>query len=977
MIRPDTAQPDGDGVPLALAASLRHGVNLQGWTLWDEPAFTRAEMQRLKTDGFDHVRIYFDARFSNAEVGHYPADMARDWLVRKADAVIANALEAGLAVIVSPTPGIAPEDSAAAIDGHVAALGAYAAHLAGRFDTGRIVLETTNEPMFPSQAAWAEVEARLIAAARAAAPDMTIMTAANLISGGAWWQLGGLRDTVPYREENILYSVHTYFPQVFTHQTHGPAPWAPMPGAPQGPVSDVVGWYLREGFATRAALEEVVDAFARTADALGVTLHIGEFGAVAAAPEASRLAYLEAITRAFERHDLGWTAWQSHGLHGLTTRGADGLAPLEAGLAGALGLAGARPTLPLTVTFQAGSPHDLWVAGGGAAVTPGLGRTVTLGDAALGEAGGAGAAVSVARAWSGAVTVRNTGEALAVRDVGIADDQHGNATVLGCERAWVSFGNGGNTRINAEATQLRLYTGDGADVIRATAIALPGSSLAPSGFVSSGAGDDTITLGQRLPAGAAPAWFEVWAGAGNDRIVITGGVGAAVSGGSGDDWIVSGTGNETLRGDAGIDTLELPGLRLAWRFTARQEGSATVIDATGPGGTDTLAGFEWVLFGDGAVARFGELWGDRAPATPTLATAGLADGVLARATSADPEGGALSWFLSDSAGGRFGIDRLSGAITLRPDALAAPGERVTLGVGVVDAAGNVTGATLGLVIPGGARQAEVVTLSNAVAPDLSPDHARAWVGEVDGSRVIAGSDVPGQGIMPEARIGIIEGADGTLDIAVLTAWNSHKNIHVTDADGGTVRIGNVVHAGFTGTGDADTTLVVTGTKRGDLVLGGGNDTVTVMAFSNMGGSGNGFSVDAGAGDDRVTVTGHGAWTTALLRGGAGDDVLAFAGGGAATLDGGAGEDAMTGGAGRDRFILRPGEAQGDRIEAFSGAGAWGGDWLVMEGFGAGAVLTHQGGGLWRVSYSDGSGPGAETFTLAGVTRLAADAVIWV
>ncbi len=977
MIRPEAGQHDGDSILRGLAEQLRHGVNLQGWTLWHEPALSRAEMQRLKADGFDHVRIYFDARASDADATTYPADLARDWLIRKADVVIANAIEAGLAVIVSPTPGIEPEDSSAAIDGHVAALGAYAAHLAGRFGTERIVIETTNEPTFPSQGEWAAVEARLIAAVREAAPAMTIMTAANLISGGAWWQLGGLRDTVPYREENLLYSVHTYFPQVFTGQGHGPAPWPGVAGAPAGPMSEVVAWYLREGYATKAALAEVVDAFARTADALGVTLHVGEFGAVANAPPGSRLAYLEAITEGFARHDLGWTIWQSHGLHGLYTRGADGLTPVEPGLAEALGLSGARPNMPLTVTFQAGSPHDLWVAGAGAAVTPGLGSTVTLDAAALGAAAGVGAGVSVARTWSGAVTVRNTGEALAVRDVGVADDQPGNATVMGFEQAWVTFGNGGPARINAEATELRLATGDGADVIRATAFALPGSALVPSGFVSSGAGDDVITLGQRLASGAAgEARFEVWAGAGDDRIVITGGVGGIFSGGSGDDWIVSGTGDETLRGDVGIDTVELPGLRSAWRFTARQDGMGTTLDATGPGGSDTLRGFEWVVFGEGEVARFGELWGNHAPVAPTLAVTGLPDGVLARAVSADPEGGALTWFLSDTAGGRFAIDRYSGEISLQSGAVALPGERVSVGVGVVDEAGNVTGATLGLVIPGAARRAEVVTLSNAVSADLSPDHARAWVGEVTGSRVVAGSDVPGQGIVPDARIGITQGADGALDVAVLTAWNSHKNIHVTDADGGTVRISNAVHAGFTGKGDAATTLIVTGAKRADLVMGGGNDVVSFTAFSNMAGAGNNVAVDAGAGDDHVAVSGHGAWTTALLQGGAGDDVLSFSGGGVATLDGGAGADVMQGGAGRDRFVLRPGEAGGDSIEGFAGAGAWGGDWLVLEGFGPGASLTHQGGGLWRVSYSEAGVVVAETFTLAGVTKLGADDVIW-
>lgn len=979
MIRPeqglrDPGLPGANGVPAGLAHSLQRGINLQGWTLWSEPIFSRTEMQRLKADGFDHLRLYFDARASDADTTAYPANLGADWLVQKADALIANAIGAGLAVLVSATPAIAPEDGPAAIDGHVAAFGAYAAHLAARFGTARIVLETTNEPAFPSQAEWAAVEARMIAAARAAAPDMTIMTAANLISGGAWWQLGGLRDTVPYREENILYSVHTYFPQVFTGQTNGPAPWQPPADALAGGIGGVIGWYLREGYATKAALSEVVDAFARTADALGVTLHVGEFGAVANAPEASRLAWFGAITEALSRHDLGWSVWQSHGPYGIYARGPGGLAPLPAEIGRALGLSGAPPDAPLTVTFQAGSPHDLWAAGKGAAVTPGLGKTLSLGAAVLGDAGGAGALVSVARAWSGAVTVRNTGRAEAVTDVGIADDGAGNATVAGFDRAWVSFGDGGNSRISAEAEAMRLYAGDGSDTIRAIAISVPGGLTGPAGFVSSGAGDDLITLGQRLGAGVS-ARFEVWAGAGDDRITVTGGAGGFFSGGSGDDWIVAGTGDEVLRGDAGIDVVELAGPRAAWRFTARREAGGTVVEAVGPGGRDTLAGFEWVVFGDGTVARFGDLWGNRAPAVPVLVKPLLDDGALALAVSTDPEGGVLTWFLSNSAGGRFAIDRFSGEITLRPGMAATAGERVSLGVGVVDEAGNVTGATLGFVIPGPGRRPEVVTLSNAVARDLSPDLSRAWVGEVTGSRVLTGRDVNGQGIATEARIGITQGSDGALDVTVLSAWNSHKNVHVTDFDGGTVRIANAVNAAFTGS-DAATTLHVSGSKRADLATGAGDDVITVSAFSNAAGAGNHVSVSAGAGDDRVIVTGHGTWTTAALRGGDGNDVLAFSGGGEATLDGGRGADVMTGGAARDRFVLRPGDGQGDRIEGFSGAAVTGGDWLVMQGFGAGATLTHQGGGLWRVSYVEAGAVAAESFTLAGVTRLAADDVIW-
>jgi hypothetical protein len=88
---------------------------------------------------------------------------------------------------------------------------------------------------------------------------------------------------------------------------------------------------------------------------------------------------------------------------------------------------------------------------------------------------------------------------------------------------------------------------------------------------------------------------------------------------------------------------------------------------------------------------------------------------------------------------------------------------------------------------------------------------------------------------------------------VLTAWNSHKNVHVTDFACGTVRIGSAVHAGFTAMGVAATALTVTGAKRGDLAMGGGDDVVSVTAFSNMARTGNRFTVDAGAGRDRFIL----------------------------------------------------------------------------------------------------------------------------
>jgi Ca2+-binding RTX toxin-like protein len=580
---------------------------------------------------------------------------------------------------------------------------------------------------------------------------------------------------------------------------------------------------------------------------------------------------------------------------------------------------------------------------------------------------------------AGALSVIQSGPWRAERKLGIADDDHGAVTAKGFAETWVALGNGGRSTVTVETMHHRIMTGDGADLVRVTGLAPAsgsgGTGFTSTGFISTGAGNDVIELGLRRLAsdpGAVTAAYEVWAGAGNDRIVIGDGIGGRFSGGSGDDVIVSGRGDEDLRGDVGIDTVELPGVRAAWRFTLKHDADGRYLDAIGPGGHDRMRGFEWVVFGDATVAKFGELVGDRAPTGLALTTAGLAPGVVARATATDPEGGPLTWFLSDTAGKRFAIDPFSGEIALRPGAAMAPGARYELGIGVVDAAGNVAGATLavGAVLP-----ATMVTLSNTTAADLSPLYTASWTGTPAGARILTAADLARLGPAPDARVSVVEAA-GVLSVSVLSAWNSVKNVRIEDGDGGTTRIDNAVHAAFLGTGDAASTLIVSGAKRANLATGAGNDTITVEAFSNVGGAGNRIAVDAGAGNDRVVVTGHGGWTTAHLAGGLGSDVLVFSGGGGAVLDGGLGADTVRGGEGRDRVILRPGEVQGDRLEGFAGAGQPGGDWLVMEGFGAGAALTHQGNGLWRVSYTVAGEAMAESFTVVGVSRLGADDVIW-
>lgn len=111
--------------------------------------------------------------------------------------------------------------------------------------------------------------------------------------------------------------------------------------------------------------------------------------------------------------------------------------------------------------------------------------------------------------------------------------------------------------------------------------------------------------------------------------------------------------------------------------------------------------------------------------------------------------------------------------------------------------------------------------------------------------------------------------------------------------------------------------------------------------------------------------------------------------GTAGIEGGAGADtirvrldgvSVSGGGGADRIVLRPahddvtvvlnaGEAEGDVIAGFEGAGTAGGDRLEFYGFGADGTVTALGDGRFEVASADGVVH--NTFMLEGVAALSA------
>ncbi len=137
------------------------------------------------------------------------------------------------------------------------------------------------------------------------------------------------------------------------------------------------------------------------------------------------------------------------------------------------------------------------------------------------------------------------------------------------------------------------------------------------------------------------------------------------------------------------------------------------------------------------------------------------------------------------------------------------------------------------------------------------------------------------------------------------------------------------------------------------------DNVTLVGAANADAAGNGA--------DNV-VTGNSGDNQLFGLGGA--DSL-FGGAGADSLDGGAGADRLTGGAGNDLFVFHKGEARGDVVADFSGAGAAVGDRLAFYGYGAGAIQRIGASDSYSIipDAAHGGVAGAETIRLVNVFNL--------
>jgi len=340
-------------------AHLRHGVNLSHWFSQSadysrghlDTHTTAQDIALIKSLGFDHVRFPIEPAPLMADTPD-PSILNSNYL-GYVDNALNMILAAGLAVVIDIHPSDEFKLRMARDERSIEAFGkfwrAFATHLCRR-DPEVVFLEVINEPMVEDAYRWYGIQGKLIASIRAGAPNHTIIAA-----GHRWSALYEMLFLEPYADPNIIYNFHYYEPFAFTHQG---ATWAgpnlpfyknvPYPSSPEAvklvldTIQDDPARYnlLRYGEENWNAqrIDRELAAAAAWAAKHHVYVTCNEFGAFRKVVKpADRVAWLQDMRKALEKHGIGWTMWDYGGGFSVVNK-TNGQAQADPDVVKALGL---------------------------------------------------------------------------------------------------------------------------------------------------------------------------------------------------------------------------------------------------------------------------------------------------------------------------------------------------------------------------------------------------------------------------------------------------------------------------------------------------------------------------------------------------------------------------------------------------------------------------------------------------------------
>jgi endoglucanase len=275
---------------------LGRGVNVIGYDpLWrsrDRARFQNEHFKLIRDAGFSNVRINLHPfQYGRADASHKisPAWFETlDWAVQQARA---NKLMVILDFHEFTAMGRDPERNR---ERFLALWRQIAEHF--KDAPSEVLFEILNEPngnLTPEL--WNKLFPEALAVIRRSNPTRTV-----IIGPGQWNNPSALEKLVlPENDRNLIVTVHYYSPMQFTHQ-----------GASWTNQRDKVGIPWEGTPKERQAIERDFEKVQTWAQRHNRPIFLGEFGAYDKADMASRVRYINAVTRQAEKLGWSWAYWQ-------------------------------------------------------------------------------------------------------------------------------------------------------------------------------------------------------------------------------------------------------------------------------------------------------------------------------------------------------------------------------------------------------------------------------------------------------------------------------------------------------------------------------------------------------------------------------------------------------------------------------------------------------------------------------------------
>lgn len=329
------------------AEHLRHGINTSEWFAQrSRGGYTQHFLETytdlndialIKQMGFDHIRLSIDAEplVESLIWGAHSNNPDVKMFVNELDKVVKRAQAQGLAIIVDihPQSDYKKQVREGGAGKFADLWRALATHYAS-YPPDLTFFEVMNEPEDPDPNQWMGIQAQLVAAIRAVAPENTI-----IVSGARWSDIDQLLQLQPLADRNLIYNFHFYTPHNFTHQG---ATWSseleshlaagvPYPSKPEDAAElqkevptplekyEITQYAFDNWNAARIASE--INMAAQWARDNHVPLTCNEFGAYRAyAKPDQRAAWIHDVRAALEKDGVGWTMWDYRGGFGVVTK---------------------------------------------------------------------------------------------------------------------------------------------------------------------------------------------------------------------------------------------------------------------------------------------------------------------------------------------------------------------------------------------------------------------------------------------------------------------------------------------------------------------------------------------------------------------------------------------------------------------------------------------------------------------------------